>query len=142
MPIALDFMLMERGIVHGGSQWALRYVMMLWLSLIVMIPFDLAQFDDESALGHIARSLENVGKSNLGKAGLERDAAALLLSRLYTRCAILGILCIPSLFNSMVSRKDMKYAFPEFARTLNTGIRSQAMDVITVSPSNAYYIRI
>jgi len=85
MPIALNFMLTERGIVHGDLQWALRYVMMLWLSLIVMIPFDLAQFDDESTLGQIARSLENVGKSHLGKAGLERDAAALLLSRLYAR---------------------------------------------------------
>lgn len=92
MPIALNFMSMERGIIHKSSQWALRYVMMLWLSLIVMIPFDLTQFDDEFTLGHTARSLESVGKSHLGKAGLERDAAALLLSRLYTRCAMLEML--------------------------------------------------
>lgn len=112
LPIALNFMLMEQSIVHSNPQWALRYVMMLWLSLVVMIPFDLAQFDDESKFGHTARSLESVGKLYLGKAGLERDGAALLLSRLYMR-------------------KDMMYAFPEFAHSLKTQVSSQTMDVIT-----------
>ncbi|KAJ3566930.1 hypothetical protein NP233_g6689 [Leucocoprinus birnbaumii] len=112
VPIALNFMLMEQSIVHVSSQWALRWVMMLWLSLVAMIPFDLAQFDDESKLGHTARSLESVGKSYLGKAGLERDGAALLLSRLYMR-------------------KDMKYAFPGFVYSLKTQISSQSTDVIT-----------
>jgi hypothetical protein len=88
MPIALDFMLTQGGIVHDNAQWALRYGMMLWLSLIALIPFDLAQFDDESDLGHTAKSLELVGKTYLCKAGLERDAAALLLSRLYMRCVL------------------------------------------------------
>ncbi len=50
-----------------------------------MIPFDLAQFDDEANIGHTARSLELVGKTYIGKAGLERDSAALVLSRLYMR---------------------------------------------------------
>jgi hypothetical protein len=90
MPIALNFMLMEESIVQSNAQWALRYIMMLWLSLIAMIPFDLAKFDDESNLGHTARSLERIGKTYLGKAGLERDGAALLLSRLYLRCVIRG----------------------------------------------------
>ena len=81
-------MLMEQSIIQFSSQWALRWVMMLWLSLVAMIPFDLAQFDDESKLGHTARSLESVGKSYLGKAGLERDGAALLLSRLYMRYVV------------------------------------------------------
>ncbi|KXN88249.1 Tubulin-specific chaperone D [Leucoagaricus sp. SymC.cos] len=115
MPIALNFMLMEQGIVHENAQWALRYVMMLWLSLVAMIPFDLAQFDDESKLGNTARSLEHVGKCYLRKAGLERDGAALLLSRLYMR-------------------KDVKYAFPEFVQSLKTQIRLQSIDVITVGP--------
>lgn len=85
MPIALNFMLTESGIVQDTTQWALRYAMILWLSLIAMIPFDLAQFDEETKLGHTARSLELVGKAYLGKAGLERESAAVLLSRLYMR---------------------------------------------------------
>lgn len=76
---------MQEGVVQHHSLWALRYIMMLWLSLVSMLPFDLAQFDDESEPGHAARSLELIGKTYLGKAGLERDGAALLLSRLYMR---------------------------------------------------------
>jgi hypothetical protein len=85
LPIALNFMLTQGDIVQHHSLWALRYIMMLWLSLVSMLPFDLAQFDDESELGHSARSLELIGKKYLGKAGLERDGAALLLSHLYMR---------------------------------------------------------
>ncbi|KAF9454706.1 ARM repeat-containing protein [Macrolepiota fuliginosa MF-IS2] len=112
MPIALKFMLIEHGVVQESCQWALRYAMMLWLSLIAMIPFDLAQFDDDANPGHTARSLESVGKTYLGNAGLERESAALLLSRLYMR-------------------KDMKSAFPGFVRPLAAQLRSQTMDIIT-----------
>ena len=65
--------------------WALQYAMLLWLSLICMLPFDLAQFDEESASGKTASSIEDIGKRGLGQSGLERDGAALLLSRLYAR---------------------------------------------------------
>lgn len=85
MPIVLNFMLLQSSFVQHPSQWALRYTMMLWLSLVSMLPFDLAQFDDEAKPGHTARSLELVGKTYLGKAGLERQGAALFLSRLYMR---------------------------------------------------------
>lgn len=64
--------------------WYLRYVTLLWLSLVVMLPFDLAQFDTGSP-GETFAALEDVGKSNLARAGLDREAAALLLARLYAR---------------------------------------------------------
>jgi tubulin-specific chaperone D len=51
-----------------------------------MIPFDLAQFDEDGQPGRTAEAVESIGKSYLGKAGIDRDAAALLLSRLYMRC--------------------------------------------------------
>ncbi|EKM79449.1 hypothetical protein AGABI1DRAFT_120846 [Agaricus bisporus var. burnettii JB137-S8] len=115
LPIALNFMLMQEGVVQHHSLWALRYIMMLWLSLVSMLPFDLAQFDDESEPGHAARSLELIGKTYLGKAGLERDGAALLLSRLYMR-------------------KDIKYAFPEFAigslQVINEIVKSGSVDQV------------
>lgn len=68
--------------------WAVRYVMLLWLYIICLIPFDLSQFDDADNKGHTARTLENTAKAFLGTAGLEREAAALLLSRLYIRYEI------------------------------------------------------
>ncbi|KAL5524601.1 hypothetical protein ACEPAF_9741 [Sanghuangporus sanghuang] len=62
--------------------WTLRYIVMLWLSLVCMLPFDLAQFDEGYST---ASCLENIGTSELKKSGLERDGAALLLSKLYMR---------------------------------------------------------
>lgn len=53
-----------------------------------MIPFDLAQFDDPDRIGHTANVIETVAKSYLGKAGMERDGASLLLSRLLMRCGM------------------------------------------------------
>ncbi|KAF7314250.1 TFCD-C domain-containing protein [Mycena kentingensis (nom. inval.)] len=66
------------------TQWALRYAGLIWLSLICIIPFDLAQFD-EGAEGETADALEAIALPLLSKAGLERDGAALMLSRYYTR---------------------------------------------------------
>ncbi|KAJ7095891.1 TBCD protein [Mycena belliarum] len=72
------------GVAREPRQWALRYAALLWLALICMIPFDLAQFD-EHADGETADALEGLARSFLNRAGLERGGAALLLARLYTR---------------------------------------------------------
>jgi hypothetical protein len=72
------------GVARVYEQWALRYAVLLWLSLICIIPFDLAQLD-EDADGETADALEGLARPLLGRAGLERDAAALLLARLYMR---------------------------------------------------------
>lgn len=64
--------------------WETRYIVLLWLSLVAMLPFDLAQFDGENP-GSTFERLEIAGKNNLDKAGLEREGAALLLTRLYAR---------------------------------------------------------
>jgi tubulin-specific chaperone D len=50
-----------------------------------MIPFDLAQFDTNENKGKTALEITSLAKKYLGKAGLERDGAALLLSRLFMR---------------------------------------------------------
>lgn len=84
------------GVAEAPRQWALRYAVLLWLALICMIPFDLAQFD-EGADGETADALEGLARGFLGRAGLEREGAALLLARLYTRCASpLGLSCFVS----------------------------------------------
>ncbi|KAJ7600517.1 TBCD protein [Mycena floridula] len=83
LSIAVEYMLMKSTLVREPAQWALRYSVLLWLALICMIPFDLAQFDEIE--GHTAMSLESLAKEFLGRAGLEREGAAFLLSRLYMR---------------------------------------------------------
>ncbi|KAG8825053.1 hypothetical protein FRC19_000490 [Serendipita sp. 401] len=72
----------------SGSRgaWAIRYIVLLWLSLICRLPFDLSNFDPEGGeSGSTADTIEAIGLQYLDKAGLERDAAALLLARLYAR---------------------------------------------------------
>jgi hypothetical protein len=52
-----------------------------------MIPFDLDQFDEVHERGKTTLAIEGIAKRFLGRSGVERDGAALVLSRLYTRWA-------------------------------------------------------
>lgn len=85
LSIALDFLSKNESIVQQPEQWPLRYIMLLWLSLICRLPFDLAQFDEPETVGKTASDLEAVAKTYLDKAGVEREGAAILLARLYAR---------------------------------------------------------
>ena len=78
-------MLLPDGPCKEPSQWPLRYIVLLWLSLICMIPFDLEQFDEIEHSGKTANDIVNLAKGSLGRAGLEREGGAILLSRIYTR---------------------------------------------------------
>lgn len=82
--IAIAYMNAENGPASIESQWMLRYCILLWLSLVCMIPFDFAQFD-EGVSGHTVQALEEIGKRSIMKAGIEREGAILLLARLYMR---------------------------------------------------------
>ncbi|KAG2129100.1 TBCD protein [Suillus clintonianus] len=85
LSIALDFIRLPSGPVKELSQWGLRYAVLLWLSLICRIPFDLQKFDDATRSGETADAIELVGKDRLNMAGLEREGAATLLARFYAR---------------------------------------------------------
>lgn len=50
-----------------------------------MLPFDLSQFDEHEE-GHTARVIENTTRRYLSNAGLECEAAAIVVSRFYMRC--------------------------------------------------------
>lgn len=93
------------------STWEVRYILLLWLSLICMIPFDLVKFDSTIPSGLIGSSapaqsssspsqirpreslsatttqkrIEAVAKAFLTSPGKERDAAAILLGKLFQR---------------------------------------------------------
>ena len=98
MSIALGYMQMPNGPIHVFAMWSLRYIILLWLSLICMIPFDLEQLDDPDRVGETANVVEAAAKEYLGRAGLEREGSVILLSRFYMRCSIPCILLgIPSL---------------------------------------------
>ncbi|PAV17192.1 TBCD [Pyrrhoderma noxium] len=83
LTVASTYMTLD-GPVKDADNWQLRYLILLWLSLVCKLPFDLAQFDSEDTAS-IAETLEKIGKSELDKSGVERDGAALMLSRLYMR---------------------------------------------------------
>lgn len=56
-----------------------------------MLPFDLALFDEDGTLSSdnrtsTAQKVQSLAIQYLGKSGVEREAAAVLLSKLYTRC--------------------------------------------------------
>ncbi|KAF8655488.1 hypothetical protein AX16_003046 [Volvariella volvacea WC 439] len=101
LSIVLGYALLPQGAVQDPFQWAIRYEILTWLSLISMIPFDLAQFDEAESVGKTADSLEEVGKRYLGQSGLDRQGAAILLSRLY-------------MSGSALYRKDTAARFEKF----------------------------
>ncbi|KAF8895385.1 ARM repeat-containing protein [Infundibulicybe gibba] len=84
LSIALNFM-RPGGLARKSQYWALQYIGLIWLSLICMLPFDLEQFDEPENVGKTATDIDLFGKEFLGTAGLSRDGAALLLTRLYKR---------------------------------------------------------
>ncbi|KAH7885271.1 tubulin folding cofactor D C terminal-domain-containing protein [Phlebopus sp. FC_14] len=85
LTIAMDFISLSNGPAAYSDHWALRYVVLLWLSLVCRIPFDLGQFDESGCHGQTAHMLQSIAKHYLNNAGLEREGAAVLLSRLYVR---------------------------------------------------------
>jgi hypothetical protein len=67
--------------------WETRYVLLLWLSLLAMVPFDMARFDGSSTgnvserrVSVVDRILE-LAKKYVKVSDKPRDAAALLLAK-------------------------------------------------------------
>lgn len=90
LPIVLQYLEDPRSPYQLAPQWSLRYSLLLWLSLICMIPFDLARFDVESVQNNMpstATRIQLLADLNLSRAGVEREAAAILSCKLYTRSA-------------------------------------------------------
>ncbi|XP_065052344.1 tubulin-specific chaperone D-like [Rhopilema esculentum] len=73
--------------IHDFKTWQTRYCLLLWLSIICMIPFDLVRFDgssNENGNGIIDSILSNV-KKFISVADKSRDAAAYLLAKFLSR---------------------------------------------------------
>ena len=71
--------------------WETRYCLLLWLSMLSLVPFDLSTIDsslsgsDSTADGGIVGSIIGLGTQYLGDPGPARESAAVCLSRLLTR---------------------------------------------------------
>ncbi|KAI9465506.1 TBCD protein [Lactarius psammicola] len=85
LAVALKFAQVLDRAQSSSSLWPIQYASLLWISLICMIPFDLAQFDEGGKEGQTAVAIEAVAKRGLTNSGIVREGAAVLLSRLYVR---------------------------------------------------------
>lgn len=68
------------------SLWQSHYSLLIWLSIIVMVPFDLETIDSN---GDLVRRFINLGKRFLEHTGRPRDAAGIMIAKLLTRPDIL-----------------------------------------------------
>lgn len=72
--------------IPNDKEWETRYVILLWLSLIVMNPFDLSIVDSYAKTGQtLAEKMVEEGTNCLGEPGKVRDGAAVFLARMLTR---------------------------------------------------------
>ena len=94
-----------------------------------MIPFDLDQFDEVHERGKTAGAIEGVAKKFLGRSGVEREGAAFVLSRLYTRCVSKSSPIV--LRNNVAFRADTKNRLNGFI-TWGEGIILESADLFLV----------
>ena len=70
--------------VHSSAHWPTAYSLLLWLSILVLIPFDLQTVDSSIGGGLIDR-LISLGRLYLSDSGPSRHMSAYMLSRVFSR---------------------------------------------------------
>jgi tubulin-specific chaperone D len=83
LEILVDFII---NIQLSSSEWYVHYVLLLWLSMVVIVPFDLETIDskmegEESLLTKIINFCENFLKST----GVNREASCKVIAKILTR---------------------------------------------------------
>lgn len=75
-------------VIYYEQTWETRYVLLLWLSILVMVPFDLCRMDGHQGTtptdmqGHkMVDRIFDLAKIYVGVNDKCRDAAALLLAK-------------------------------------------------------------
>ncbi|KAK0530433.1 hypothetical protein OC842_003936 [Tilletia horrida] len=118
-----------------NAVWELRYVLLLWLSLVCMIPFDLRQLDevarqtsDATSNSSVAERIESLGRNFLASPGKERDAAAVMMGKLFQRRDMKTDPLARFLdWSRQFARSDASSAF------LQTGIMQALCEIIKIS---------
>jgi len=67
------------------TPWEIPYILVLWLSIIVLVPFDLTTIDSQKNQEILVQRIMNIGKQYAESPGKLRDGAAVLLAKLITR---------------------------------------------------------
>ena len=81
----LEYIVEVLHFVPKAGQWWIPYVLFLWLSIVVLAPFDLETMDSRKYEEELVPRITNLCKECLNNTGKLRDAAALVLSKLVTR---------------------------------------------------------
>ena len=69
-------------ILEKEANWQVPYILFLWMSVIVLVPFDLSSIDSSSTL---IEDIISVGSQGLKTSTIVKDTAALMLAKLLTR---------------------------------------------------------
>ncbi|KAI5480996.1 tubulin-specific chaperone D [Pseudohyphozyma bogoriensis] len=104
----------------GATTWETRYILLLWFSLVVMLPFKLATTSQEKTDG-----IEVIGMRYLGSASKERDAAVTLLARYYSRP--------DSSLNNFLSTCATSFSTTPLSPLLATGLLSALNQILRLS---------
>eukprot|EP00095_Tigriopus_kingsejongensis_P012338 maker-scaffold198_size266703-snap-gene-0.21 protein:Tk12338 transcript:maker-scaffold198_size266703-snap-gene-0.21-mRNA-1 annotation:"tubulin-specific chaperone d" len=70
---------------HGLERWETVYVLLLWLSMLVLIPFDMGRFDSGAEVVSLRRRIDAVTRQYLVATVRAQNAAAMLASKFFTR---------------------------------------------------------
>lgn len=73
------------------DEWWIGYVLILWLSIIVLVPFDIDTIDSKKKgdIDILVKRIINICKNHISNSGKIREATAVLLSKLMTRPDVL-----------------------------------------------------
>ena len=94
-----------------ASEFHVPYVLLLWLSIIVMVPFDLTTIDSASSSQVVlVQRIVNIAKQWLDNSGKLRDAASLMLAKLVTR---------PDVVKQGETDKLLDYLVAQYSENIN-----------------------
>lgn len=72
----------------GSDEWWISYILILWLSIIVLVPFDIDTIDSKASSASqeiLVKRIINICKSFISNSGKIREATSVLLAKLLTR---------------------------------------------------------
>lgn len=124
---------------YESKLWCLEYVFLAWLSLLVYVPFDLSTIwqDEQDGTRTLQRRIINLSTHYLNQSTKARDAAALVMSTLFSRPDIcerdLGTFMLHCTRVLTRNTKSVTKAVPLDA-ALNNGIGNDDFDDILDSP--------
>lgn len=122
----------------SNLQWQTTYVLLLWLSLICLAPFDLATIESSNGRGSLVTRLLDMAKRGLGSGGKGRDACAILCARVLSRGDVWRVELQPfmvwtiEVFSSPEDNILLVHS-EDFYLTKKTGLLSTISNILTHS---------